>query len=97
MFLTAEQLTYAQNDVHYLHRLRRRLSAQLGEVKLATLFRLETALLPIVARMEASGFAIDTDRMQSLRQEADARAAALLPEIRLSFSSDKLKSLSVIL
>jgi DNA polymerase I-like protein with 3'-5' exonuclease and polymerase domains len=66
MFLTAEQLTYAQNDVHYLHRLRRRLSAQLGEVKLATLFRLETALLPIVARMEASGFAIDTDRMRSL-------------------------------
>ena len=90
MFLTSEQLAYAQNDVRYLRRLEQRLSAQLGEAKLATVFRLEMAMLPIIVRMEANGFAIDADRMQALRQEADARAAALLPEIRLGFSSDQL-------
>jgi DNA polymerase I-like protein with 3'-5' exonuclease and polymerase domains len=81
---------YAQNDVRYLHRLQQRLSTQLGEAKLATVFRLETALLPIIARMEANGFAVDADGMRSLRQEADARAAGLLPEIRSSFNNDKL-------
>jgi DNA polymerase I-like protein with 3'-5' exonuclease and polymerase domains len=88
--LTPEQLSYSKNDVRYLHRLQQRLSVQLGEAKLAKVFRLETALLPIIARMEASGFSIDADRMRSLRQEADARAAALLAEIRSSFNNDKL-------
>jgi DNA polymerase I len=88
--LTPEQLSYSKNDVRYLHRLQQRLSVQLGEAKLAKVFRLETALLPIIARMEVSGFSIDADRMRSLRQEADARAAALLAEIRSSFNNDKL-------
>jgi pRiA4b ORF-3-like protein len=79
-----------KNDVRYLHQLQQRLSTQLGEAKLVTVFRLETALLPIIAHMETSGFAIDAARMRSLRQEADARAASLLPDIRSSFSSNKL-------
>jgi hypothetical protein len=42
--------------------------------------------------MEASGFAIDADRMRSLRQEADAMVAALLFEIRSSFNNEKLNA-----
>jgi DNA polymerase-1 len=81
IFLMPEQIEYSRTDVRHLHQLATRLWRKVREAGLAHVFRMEMKLVPIVARMEQHGIAIDAERMEALRQEANGVAAGLLAEI----------------
>jgi DNA polymerase family A/3'-5' exonuclease/Bifunctional DNA primase/polymerase, N-terminal len=85
MLLTEEQLAYARNDVRYLHQLRGRLLEQLEAQGLTKIFRLESDLLPIIARMESHGFAVNVQKMREIRTQADRNATILASELRRDF------------
>jgi DNA polymerase I-like protein with 3'-5' exonuclease and polymerase domains len=83
-------MEYAKNDVRYLHRLKSVLSEKLEAAGLARIFELESKLLPIIARMEIRGFAVDTARMREIRDTARKRADAIAAGLRIAFGNPKL-------
>lgn len=92
--LTDEQLHYARDDVRYLLALRALLAAKLEKAKLMGVFQLESALLPIIARMELHGFQVDTSRLASMLTQEGKRSRDLEKEISLSFGDPKLNPAS---
>jgi hypothetical protein len=90
MLLTEEQLAYARNDVRYLHQLLARLLEQLEARRLTKIFRLESDLLPIIARMESHGFAINVEKMREIRSQSDRNATILASELRTDFDEERL-------
>ena len=57
---------------------------------LTRIFELERRLLPIIARMEIHGFAVDTARMREMRETARKRADAIAAGLRAAFGHPKL-------
>jgi DNA polymerase I-like protein with 3'-5' exonuclease and polymerase domains len=90
MLLTEEQLEYARNDVRYLHRLKDQLSQELKALKLEAVFALECKLLPIVARMEIHGFAVDAAWMREMRDAARKKADDIAAGVCTAFGNQKL-------
>jgi DNA polymerase I len=68
-FLVDSQIRYAANDVAYLGALREKLSQRLQAEELTRCFKLESALLPIVARMSQDGMPADRERLQQILAE----------------------------
>jgi DNA polymerase-1 len=58
---TEKQLKYAADDVRYLMPLYQAQKERIAEDKLETIIRLESALLPVLAKMEVEGCLIDKD------------------------------------
>jgi DNA polymerase-1 len=71
--LTSEQLNYAANDVHYLHDLKSVLEQEIENTGLVDILNLELALLPVVVAMEARGIAVDAEKLQAWRQDAESK------------------------
>ena len=90
LVLTEEQIEYAKNDVRYLLPLKGVLSEKLEAAGLTRIFELESRLLPIIARMEIHGFAVDTARMREMREAARKKADAIAVELRIAFDNPKL-------
>jgi len=75
--LNAEQMEYACNDVHYLHPLKNALETALANAGLTRVFELESQLIPIIARMEHRGFAVDPAALQQRCEEAEQQQEML--------------------
>ena len=82
MLLTPEQLAYCSNDVAYLHDLRKALDQKLRAAGLEKVAELEMALLPVVTKIEATGFAVDRGRLTALRDKAREETACADTELR---------------
>jgi hypothetical protein len=76
--------------VRYLHQLQGRLREQLEAGRLAKIFRLESDLLPIIARMESHGFAVNVEKMREIRSQSDRNATILASELRTDFDEERL-------
>jgi DNA polymerase I-like protein with 3'-5' exonuclease and polymerase domains len=61
--------SYAANDVALLGALREKLIRTLDAEGLTCCFKLESALLPIVARMSQDGMPIDRERLEQILTE----------------------------
>ncbi len=73
---------YAAEDAVVTHRLRDLFLPQLEEKELAPLFReVEIPLIPVLARMEAEGVAIDVDALSLLSRELGGRSIVLEEQI----------------
>jgi len=70
MLLTDEQTAYCADDVRYLHELQSILDQRLQEAGLEKVAELEMALLPVIVDTEAAGFAVDSRRLETLRNQA---------------------------
>lgn len=70
LFLTDDQIEYAIRDVRHLHDLRRALEKEIAAAGLDAVCALEMNLLPVVIAMEETGIAIDTARLQEIRDSA---------------------------
>jgi DNA polymerase-1 len=90
ILLTQEQLRYAERDVEYLQLLAARLSKLLEEAHLQEVVRLEMALLPVIVDMEASGIAVDTNKLKMLRDRAQMDAHSNGQQLRLMFQQPTL-------
>jgi hypothetical protein len=90
MMLTADQLRYAREDVRYLLRLRRVLLDALEHADLYQVFELESALLPVVAKMELHGFAVDISRLGALLAEPEEKATRVERRLRELFEAPTL-------
>ena len=72
MFLTDDQLAYAARDVAHLHALREVLARKLEQSGLQAVADLEMTNLPVIVQMEATGMAVDRNKLESLRDQAKA-------------------------
>lgn len=66
--LSEEDLRYAMEDVRVTWECAHSLHAQIYEQGLLETYRLETALIPVVARMELKGMYVDTEQLRSARE-----------------------------
>jgi DNA polymerase-1 len=92
--LTEEQLAYAARDVTHLHGLARELEREITQHKLQDVWDLERALLPHVVDMEASGIAVDADRLASIRDISKAKAEQCVARLRESLDKPDLNPAS---
>ncbi len=74
ILLTEEQITYASRDIDHLHALADVLETEIRKHDLRKVWELERALLPHVVDMETAGFAVDEDRLASIRDTSRADA-----------------------
>lgn len=77
-----DQLAYAAADVAYLHELRNRLEGEINSAGLEEVWRLETQLIPVVVGMEATGFAMDRQRLENIRDEHRRQTAELSNQVQ---------------
>ena len=70
MLLTDDQLAYATRDVAYLHDLLGTMESELEAAGLDAVWALESALLPVVVGMEATGLHVERDRLRKIADEA---------------------------
>ena len=91
--LTDRQLEYAKVDVEHEHTLRKVLAAEIEKAGLSKIFKLESDLLPVTAKMELHGFAVSPEKMQKIMDreneicdnlERDIRAEFNLPELNVN-------------
>jgi DNA polymerase I-like protein with 3'-5' exonuclease and polymerase domains len=75
LMLTDGQLRYAADDVRHLHQLRVQLGLELAAAKLGKIFELEMALLPVTVAIEQAGFASDRQKLEAIRDSANASAS----------------------
>lgn len=66
--LSEADLAYAMEDVRVTWECAHSLHAQIFEQGLLETYRLETALIPVVARMELKGMYVDTEQLKSARE-----------------------------
>jgi DNA polymerase I len=85
MFLTGEQMSYAQDDVRHLHALRSKLEERLKAGGLEKVFKLEMRLVPIVVAMEEHGFAVNQAKLEAIRKTAAISADGLTAQLREEF------------
>ena len=88
--LTERQLEYARIDVEHMYILRKIFDAELKAADLTRIFKLESDLLPIVAKMELHGFAVSVERMEKIRSREDEVAEELERTIRAEFNLPEL-------
>lgn len=88
--LAPEQLKYASDDVRHLPALREKLENALGDARLTQVFELEMRLIPVVARMEAQGFAIDVDKLRAVQLPLAREADRLAAELRVGLGNPTL-------
>lgn len=86
--LSAEQLAYAAADVACLHDLRARLDTELDAAGLRQAWELEMPLVPVVVDIEQAGFPVDAGRLREIRDEAEAKAAAVAVPTRAALRQD---------
>ena len=72
--LTAGQMEYAVEDVVYLHDLAEKLRTDLENAGLSHIFELEMRLLPVVLKMERTGFAVDKELIEEIREKTNFEA-----------------------
>ena len=85
LFLTDAQLEYARNDVRYLLLLKTALEEELQRAGLERMFALESALIPVVARMESTGIAVDSVKLRTLLEATIKQAQELSARLRTGF------------
>lgn len=90
MFLTDDQLAYAARDVCHLHALRAKLTGEIVGAAMETVAQLEMELLPVVVEMEATGLAVNRDKLASIRAQALAKCAAYATELRTTLNEPAL-------
>lgn len=90
MLLTPQQIAYAASDVRHLHALRSKLDQEINDADLRQVCDLEMRLLPVVVEIEAAGFPVDADRLQSIGEAALERAGEVAGRIREVFRDEKL-------
>ena len=94
MFLTDDQLAYAVRDVAHLHDLAAVERHELEMVGLDEVGRLEMDLLPAIIAMEAAGIAVDSERLRSLRQQAQTQMREAAVKLRDCLQQPKLNPAS---
>jgi DNA polymerase-1 len=87
MFLTDDQLAYAARDVAYLHDLMGVMENQLEMTGLDTVWALESALIPCVVGMEATGIRVDRGRLEAIATEADRQAQQATDDLRAALGN----------
>ncbi|MBW1646005.1 MAG: DNA polymerase I [Deltaproteobacteria bacterium] len=93
---------YACEDAHLTFLLQRELAPRLAAAGLESLFQdLEMPLVLVLARMEMAGVKIDSDLLQSLSREYEAKLAAMEVEIHslagVEFNINSPKQLAAVL
>ena len=73
---------YAARDVAHLHDLLGVMETELEMVGLDTVWALESALLPTVVGMEATGIRVDREKLESIAAEADRQAQQATDDLR---------------
>ena len=94
MLLTDDQLAYAARDVAYLHDLLGVMETEIEMAGLETVWGLESALLPCVVGMEATGIRVDRAKLQSIAAEADKLAQQAANDLRAAVSLPSLNPAS---
>ncbi|MCX6864860.1 MAG: DNA polymerase, partial [Verrucomicrobia bacterium] len=87
MLLTDDQLAYAARDVAYLHDLLGVMESQLEMTGLDTVWALESALIPCVVGMEATGIRVDRGKLESIAAEADRQAQQATDDLRAALGN----------
>ena len=82
MVLTDAQLAYAARDVAHLYQLAAAQRELIIEARLDDVWQLEMRLLPAVVEIEASGIAVDLDRLKSLQHKHHTHALELAAQLR---------------
>ena len=85
--LTPEQTQYASDDVAHLHQLKTVLVSELEDARLTEVALLEMELLPVVVDMEATGFAVDRSRLETLLADAERGALSSAKETKSLFNN----------
>jgi DNA polymerase-1 len=81
-FLLDDQLNYAAEDVVHLHALREKLRSELTSAGLGKVWELEEKVLHVVLDLTANGFAVDEERLHSIRERAIREAVVCGDKIR---------------
>jgi DNA polymerase-1 len=87
MLLTDDQLAYAARDVAYLHDLLGTMETELEMAGLGTVWALESALIPCVVGMEATGIRVDRAKLKSIAAGADQQAQQATNDLRAAFGN----------
>ena len=82
MLLTDDQLAYAARDVAYLHDLLGVMETDLEMAGLDIVWALESALLPVVVKMEATGIRVERGKLEAIAAEADRQAQQATTDLR---------------
>jgi DNA polymerase I-like protein with 3'-5' exonuclease and polymerase domains len=87
MLLMPEQLEYAANDVAHLHALKEKLQDAIAEAGLKEVCELEMKLLPVVVDIEARGFAVNREMLESIGEECHQRSLPLQTQLHDLFGN----------
>jgi DNA polymerase-1 len=87
MLLTDDQLAYAARDVAYLHDLLGVMESGLEMAGLDTVWALESALIPCVVGMEATGIRVDREKLEAIAAEADRQAQQATDTLRAALGN----------
>ncbi len=87
MLLTDDQLAYAARDVAHLHDLLGVMETELEMVGLDIVWALESALLPTVVKMEATGIRVERTKLESIAAEADRQAQQATADLRTALGN----------
>jgi DNA polymerase I-like protein with 3'-5' exonuclease and polymerase domains len=87
MMLMPEQLEYAANDVAHLHALKEKLQVAIVEAGLKEVCELEMKLLPVVVDIEARGFAVNREMLESIGEECRQRSLPLEAQLHDLFGN----------
>jgi DNA polymerase-1 len=94
MLLTDDQLAYAARDVAHLHDLLCVLEGELEMNDLQRVWALESELLPVVVRMEATGIRVDRAKLEAIAAEADKQAQQTADDLRTALGNPSLNPAS---
>ena len=87
MLLTDDQLAYAARDVAYLHDLLGVMETDLELSGLDIVWALESALLPTVVKMEATGIRVERGKLEAIAAEADRLAQQATADLRVALGN----------
>jgi DNA polymerase-1 len=87
MLLTDDQLAYAARDVAYLHDLIEVMETDLEMAGLDAVWALESALLPTVVKMEATGIRVERGKLEAIAAEADRLAQQATADLRTALGN----------
>lgn len=82
-----DQLEYAAADVIHLHALRECLDKDLHKAKLDDVWAMEQSLIPIVVRMEETGFKVDQAALNRIRDQNRIKATELAGQVQTALNA----------
>ena len=94
MLLTDEQLSYAARDVAHLHDLLGVMETEIEMAGLDAVWTLESALLPCVLGMEATGIRVDREKLKSIAAESAKLAQQVAADLRGALCNSSLNPAS---